>query len=561
MISDSFFVSFRLVSHSTTTLNPFDDLASFDVTMSEGVAHPQAVDDEVLDSVAPVEGTKPEYVKAFRLADAFTNVELTDGQRALIPKLQSFLLSKDIGIFLLKGYAGTGKTFMMKGVVDYLNRQHRDVVLLAPTGRAAKVLGTRVKRRASTMHSHLYGKTEEANPGDPEDFRLVSELTVNSDASDTVYIVDEASMVSDREVEGGLLRFGSGRLLYDFFQYVADGQGQITRKVIFVGDVAQLPPVHMKSSPALDPQYLFDEYGIKANDHLLADIVRQEADSGIMRTALDLRQALNRGDYRSPSVPFSAFDDLTPVSARTMAKACYEVMGRKLTRHAIMIAHSNKRVQQLNFAFRACHFPGFEDVTVGDKLMVIMNTRINNQFVCNGDFAQVMRVGEVVTRTVELPKQRTKSGALIKPEPMVLRFRDVTLRFRNEEGELFMTDGRIIENELETPEAPNLSLIIKALLIDFTRRHPTLRKKTQEYQDALAQDPYVNAWHVRYGYAVTCHKSQGGEWDHVFVDCAWRRAERGHEYFRWLYTAVTRAKKHLYLANAPRDHVDDYDFG
>lgn len=288
------------MSHSTTTLNPFDDLASFDVTMSEGVAHPQAVDDEVLDSVAPVEGTKPEYVKAFRLADAFTNVELTDGQRALIPKLQSFLLSKDIGIFLLKGYAGTGKTFMMKGVVDYLNRQHRDVVLLAPTGRAAKVLGTRVKRRASTMHSHLYGKTEEANPGDPEDFRLVSELTVNSDASDTVYIVDEASMVSDREVEGGLLRFGSGRLLYDFFQYVADGQGQITRKVIFVGDVAQLPPVHMKSSPALDPQYLFDEYGIKANDHLLADIVRQEADSGIMRTALDLRQALNRGDYRSP---------------------------------------------------------------------------------------------------------------------------------------------------------------------------------------------------------------------------------------------------------------------
>ena len=172
-----------------------------------------------------------------------------------------------------------------------------------------------------------------------------------------------------------------------------------------------------------------------------------------------------------------------------------------------------------------------------------------------------MRVGEVVTRTVELPKQKTKSGALIKPEPMVLRFRDVTLRFRNEEGELFMTDGRIIENELETPEAPNLSLIIKALLIDFTRRHPTLRKKTQEYQDALAQDPYVNAWHVRYGYAVTCHKSQGGEWDHVFVDCAWRRAERGHEYFRWLYTAVTRAKKHLYLANAPRDHVDDYDFG
>lgn len=399
------------MSHSTTTLNPFDDLASFDVTMSEGFAQPQAVDDEVLDSMVPFEGTKPEYVKAFRLADAFTNVELTDGQRALIPKLQSFLLSKNIGIFLLKGYAGTGKTFMMKGVVDYLNRQHRNVVLLAPTGRAAKVLGTRVKRRASTMHSHLYGKTEEANPGDPEDFRLVSELTVNSDASDTVYIVDEASMVSDREVEGGLLRFGSGRLLYDFFQYVADGQGQITRKVIFVGDVAQLPPVHMKSSPALDPQYLFDEYGIKANDHLLADIVRQEADSGIMRTALDLRQALNRGDYRSPSVSFSAFDDLTPVSARTMAEACYEVMGRKITRNAIMIAHSNKRVQQLNFAFRACHFPGFEDVTVGDKLMVIMNTRINNQFVCNGDFAQVMRVGGVfceVTAGVSIGQTVTK---------------------------------------------------------------------------------------------------------------------------------------------------------
>ena len=525
---------------------------SSDVTSSQDEVVPEDFVDGVHEKLDSADSYRPDYVKEVRLADAFRNVELTDGQRTLIPKLEAFLKIEPIGVFLLKGYAGTGKTFMMKGVVDYLTRQHRDVVLLAPTGRAAKVLGTRVKRRASTMHSHLYGKTELMNPNDPDEFRLVSELTLNTDANDVVYIVDEASMVSDRAVEGGILRFGSGQLLSDFFHFVSEGDRNLTRKVIFVGDVAQLPPVHMTESPALSAQYLDDNFGIKAFEHVLSDIVRQEADSGIMRTSLDLREAIKRHDYRAPKVPFSEFDDLTPITPREMADLCFEVMGRKITRHAVMIAHSNKRVQELNFALRAHLFPGVEEVTVGDKLMIIMNTRINENFVCNGDFAQVVRVGGVVTRTVPLPKERLKYGGFREREPLALRFREVTLRLRNEEGELYTTDGLIIENELEMMAAPNLSLIIQGLLIDFAKRHSHLKKKSSQYQEALAKDPYVNAWHVRYGYAVTCHKSQGGEWEHVFVDCGWHKPDLDQSYFRWLYTAVTRAKKHLYLARIPK---------
>ncbi len=261
-------------------------------------------------------------------------------------------------------------------------------MLFAPTGRATKVLGTRVKRRASTIHSHLYTKTEAVNPDDSEDFCLVSELTINTDANDVVYIVDEVSMMSHRKVKGGILCFGSGQLLDDFFHFVIEGEHNLTRKVIFVGDVAQLPPVHMTESPALSAKYLDDNFGIKAYEHVLSDIVRQSADSGIMRTSLDLREAIKRHDYRGPKVPFSEFDDLTAISPRVMADLCFEVMGRKITRHAVMIAQNNKRVQQLNFALRAHLFLGVEEVTVGDKLMIIMNTRINENNVCNGDFAR-----------------------------------------------------------------------------------------------------------------------------------------------------------------------------
>lgn len=495
------------------------------------------------------------------LAEQFCNDTLTPGQAALIPKLETFLKADGMGVFLLKGYAGTGKTFLMKGVVAYLKACYRERILLAPTGRAAKVLGTRVGERAGTMHGHLYTPRRDDLPPeeDFDDFQLVSELTYNGDSLDAVYIVDEASMVSDKAHAESLLQFGSGRLLADFLHFVSESIGPCRRKIIFVGDVAQLPPVHMSTSPALDERYLYDEFGLRAESHLLSDIVRQAEQSGIMRSALGLRRAIETGRVGMPPIDRTA-DDVSEIPACDMAEACWESMRRRLTKDSVMIAHTNRRVQALNRAFRARLFPGVETVTAGDKIMVILNTRLGGEFICNGDFGQVVRVGDVETHTVRL-QPRAAEGLLAGPRTVELRFRDVSLRFRANAGHLFTVSVKILEDELEADEPPDLTRTLRALMIDFVRRHPGLTRGTDAWNDALATDPYLNAVHVRYGYAVTCHKSQGGEWETVYVDCAWRGRIASTDYHRWLYTAVTRAKTRLVLSNVPHTAQDDYGYG
>ena len=495
------------------------------------------------------------HIKNPTLSRMFEGVRLTSGQASLVPKLQAFLDDDEARIFILRGYAGTGKTFLMKGVVDYLAAVNRSVHLMAPTGRAAKVLSTRTSRSASTIHAHLYSPRDQDDPDD-EDFTLVSDLTSNTDELDAVYVVDEASMVSDRETQNPLLQFGSGRLLADLLHFLEDAPCAHRRHILFVGDAAQLPPVGMTVSPALSPVHLEEEFGLKPSEHTLTDIVRQKQDSGILALATALRTGLKNKTYALPRLPADV-PDVERIDARDMARLCWEVMGRRITRDAVMIAQTNVRAQQLNRAFRRLQFPGVEELAAGDKLMVILNTHMHGEFICNGDFCQVLRTGARTRRSVSF---RVKTGPAGKGRRLVnldLEFQSVTLRLRGNTGECFEVSCMILLNQLEPDDLPDMTLLLRALLADFKNRFPRLRRGTKDWQDALAEDPFVNALHVRYGYAVTCHKSQGGEWPHVFVDCAWTGPRSSADYFRWLYTAVTRARQKLHLARYPKHAYDD----
>ena len=368
------------------------------------------------------------HIKNPTLSRMFQGVRLTSGQASLVPKLQAFLDDDEARIFILRGYAGTGKTFLMKGVVDYLSAVNRSVHLMAPTGRAAKVLSTRTSRSASTIHAHLYSPRDQDDPDD-EDFTLVSDLTSNTDELDAVYVVDEASMVSDRETQNPLLQFGSGRLLADLLHFLEDAPCAHRRHILFVGDAAQLPPVGMTVSPALSPVHLEEEFGLKPSEHTLTDIVRQKQNSGILALATALRTGLKNKTYALPRLPADV-PDVERIDARDMARLCWEVMGRRITRDAVMIAQTNVRAQQLNRAFRRLQFPGVEELAAGDKLMVILNTHMHGEFICNGDFCQVLRTGARTRRSVSF---RVKTGPAGKGRRLVnldLEFQSVTLRLR-----------------------------------------------------------------------------------------------------------------------------------
>ena len=365
------------------------------------------------------------HIKNPTLSRMFEGVRLTSGQASLVPKLQAFLDDDEARIFILRGYAGTGKTFLMKGVVDYLSAVNRSVRLMAPTGRAAKVLSTRTSRSASAIHAHLYSPRDRDDPDD-EDFTLVSDLTSNTDELDAVYVVDEASMVSDRETQNPLLQFGSGRLLADLLHFLEDAPCAHRRHILFVGDAAQLPPVGMTVSPALSPVHLEEEFGLKPSEHTLTDIVRQKQDSGILALATALRTGLKNKTYALPRLPADV-PDVERIDARDMARLCWEVMGRRITRDAVMIAQTNVRAQQLNRAFRRLQFPGVEELAAGDKLMVILNTHMHGEFICNGDFCQVLRTGARTRRSVSF---RVKTGPAGKGRRLVnldLEFQSVVL--------------------------------------------------------------------------------------------------------------------------------------
>lgn len=488
------------------------------------------------------------------LQDIFAEYNLTKGQKALIDRLADFLSDRSQKVFLVKGYAGTGKTFITKGLTEYFQLIKRSYILAAPTGKAAKVIANKTNSPAYTIHKTIYSFKDLLEYRDEglegtEAYKVYAKLAVNENSSDTVYIVDEASMISDIYQEAEFFRCGSGYMLKDLLKYINLDHNDHFKKLILIGDDAQLPPVGMSFSPALDRKYLAREHGLQSQEYELTEVVRQKAGSGVMVNSIKLRESLTKGVFNELDFDMG-YEDLTHIEPANFMPAFLDASGSKISAEAVVIAYSNADVLEFNKRIRQHFFPGIDEVSRGDKLMVTSNNSAHGFLISNGDFAQVREISsERESRVVEL--KRRKSDESVEVIPVPLHFRDVTILVRNLEGQPVQLKVKILENLLYSENAGLSSDENKALYVDFAIRHPHLRPNTLEFKETLVIDPYFNALKVKFGYAITCHKAQGSEWNHVFIKCRTHMSQLSKDYFRWLYTAITRTSQQLYLLDEP----------
>ena len=462
---------------------------------------------------------------------------LTTQQQQVLEAINKFLNS-DIPVFILKGYAGTGKTTMISQIISEIKKHEKLPLLMAPTGRAARVLGAKTKREANTIHRCIYELDTIETREDSDDIRYIFPLKDAEDAAkDHICIVDESSMIGTREVHNELFEFGTGSLLNDLLTFVAPHRGG---KVIFIGDPMQLPPVGDNVSNALDEQF-FKDNKIKVMVGELTDVVRQNEDSAILGNAMKVR-ALLESSQRNNLVFDRKENEVIDIEGYNMPKLLLNIYPKPEIGQSVIITFSNRQARDYNYAVREILYPGEKQIVIGDILQVV-----NNNYgldVMNGDFVKITDIsGE--TEYQSAPVYVTTNRERVR--------QNVTLAFRN--VRIMLDDGRektckIIESMLDDAD-PNLTSVqIQALYINFCMRYPTLKRNSQQFKELLKGDPYYNALRVKYGYAITGHKSQGGEWHTVFVDYTGRTGLT-NDCLRWTYTVTTRASHILYGCNMP----------
>lgn len=487
--------------------------------------------------------------------DAFAGYTLTNGQTELVRQIERFLASTTESVFLLKGYAGTGKTFITKGLTEYFRAIGRNYVLAAPTGKASKVIASKTRSPAYTLHKTLYAFDDMAEYLDEgtegtETFKFYAKLAVNTLSVDTVYIVDEASMVADIYQEAEFFRFGSGYLLADLFEFVNLDHNDHRKKVIFIGDDAQLPPVGMNFSPALDAEYLLRHHRVRCSEYELSEVVRQKVQSGILANAQPLRQSLQSKVFNCLTMDL-AYPDVEKVGHQALLQRYLDSCGGKINGESIVIAYSNADVSDYNRQIREYFFPGCAQVMPGDKVMAVANSNAYGFFISNGDFGLIREVlGEIEERSIKL-KRRNPDTNVVEEIVVWLRFRDVLAGFRDLDGTAHFFPAKTIEDLLYSKEPTLSSDQNKALYLDFCMRHKHLPRRSKAFKDTLTADPYFNALRLKFGYAITCHKAQGSEWNNVFVKCKSHQSQLTADYFRWLYTAITRTARQLFLLDPP----------
>jgi ATP-dependent exoDNAse (exonuclease V) alpha subunit len=492
--------------------------------------------------------------KLISIQGAFAEYTLNDGQTELIQKLGLFLSGNSENVFILKGYAGSGKTFITKGLTEYFRAIGRNYVLAAPTGKAAKVIASKTKSPAYTIHKTIYSfddmvEYREEGVDGTETFKFYAQLIVNSLSADTVFIVDEASMVSDIYQEAEFFRFGTGLLLTDFMKFVNLDHNDHKKKIIFIGDDAQLPPIGMKLSPALDARYLEENYQVRTIGFELTEVVRQKADSGVIANAAQVRTALQYAQFNKLNVNFN-YSDVEEVSYADLMPRYLESCGNKINKESIVIAYSNADVADYNSKIRAHFFPGHEQLEAGDKVMAVNNSTTGGLFISNGDFGMIRKVfGNSEQRSITL-RRRNEIGE-IEQIQVPLIFRDVEVGFRDLDGVPHYFNTKIVENLLYNHNSNLSSDQTKALYVDFCIRNEKLPRNSVEFKNTLKSDPYFTAMRLKFGYAITCHKAQGSEWKHVFVKCRSSQPQCSAHYFRWFYTAITRTAQYLYLLDPP----------
>lgn len=477
---------------------------------------------------------------------------LTSDQTHAVQHLDDFLASED-SCFILRGYAGTGKTFLLDGIACYFRHLKKQLVFAAPTGRAAKVIKKKTGAEAFTIHKTIYSsqnltefKTEGVDGS--ESFKFSFGLRENEDNVDAVYVIDEASMVSNVYSEGEFFRFGSGFLLKDLLDFVKLNEAGIQRKIIFVGDCAQLPPVNMKFSPALSED-LLGKHLPRIMSYELTEVVRQKESSPILNNATALRKSISREEFYKLKLNYDA-KAMYPLEAGRLADTYRELRSVHGVEGAIMIAYANSTVNGYNRLAREQLFPDVPTIIQGDRVILVSNNYNYEINLFNGDFATVVSIDDLVTnRTVKIQKKNEKGKVETKMIP--LSFREVRLSFEQTNGTSTEVSCLICEQLLYSDDGDLTSDETKALYIDFKIRNPNLRPSSDEFKKAIRSDKMFNALRIKFGYAITCHKAQGGEWPAVIVDADRHGAKNNPDYFRWLYTAITRSRDTLYVLDAP----------
>lgn len=462
--------------------------------------------------------------------------EPTAEQQEALQRLACFLLSRNTHeVFLLKGYAGTGKTSLISALIRYLNELRLDCLLMAPTGRAAKVLASYSGHPAYTIHKTIYRKAVVS----PENGGF--ELNYNKHRN-AVFIVDEASMIANESVENAT--FGSGHLLEDLLEFTFVGDNC---KLILMGDTAQLPPVGLTLSPALDASAL-RRLGMDVEEIELTQVLRQARESGILANATSLRDTIrtekdailahmdsisfNRAKL-FPRLRVNALDviRLSGEDFSDTVSASFDKVGVEESK---VICVSNKRAVLFNKSIRSTVLYREDELNAGDSLLVAKNNYLWSEpypeipFIANGDLVEVVRM----RKTYEL---------------YGFRFADVEVRFPDYDWEV---EVRVLLDALHA-ESPSLEPVRQEQLYQevVLEYAPSCSSKAALY-GALRKDPWLNALQIKYGYAFTCHKAQGGQWKHVYIDQGYVTEERmGLDYYRWLYTALTRATERVYLVN------------
>ncbi len=451
-------------------------------------------------------------------------------QEIAVKSLSEFLLSTaNDTVFVLRGYAGTGKTSLVGALVKAMDKLQQKSVLLAPTGRAAKVFSAYAGHPAFTIHKKIYRQQSFSN--EVSNFSINDNLTTH-----TLYIVDEASMISNEGLSGSM--FGTGRLLDDLVEFVYSGAGC---RLLLMGDTAQLPPVGEERSPALATEAL-KGYGLNVIEVDLTQVVRQVQSSGILWNATQIRQLIAEDEcFSLPKIKVSGFPDIQVVRGDELIDTltgCYEKDGMDET---IVVCRSNKRANIYNKGIRAQILYREDELNTGDLLMVAKNNYFWTEkykemdFIANGEIAVVRRV----RRTREL---------------YGFRFAEVLLAFPDQND--FELEANLLLDTLHSdapalPKTENDRLFYSVLedYVDITVKRERMKK--------MKADLHYNALQVKYAYAVTCHKAQGGQWQNVFLDQGYMSDEYlTPDYFRWLYTAFTRASKTLYLVNYPEEQIE-----
>ena len=456
--------------------------------------------------------------------------EPTEGQAIVLYHLSAFLLSqKENPTYILRGYAGTGKTSLVKTLVRTLPDIGMRFVLMAPTGRAAKVLSSYTGQSASTIHRRIY----QAKSLPDGSFRIVR---AENKYKNALFIVDEASMIGEQR------EFGGSSLLDDLLAYVFSGENC---RLLLIGDTAQLPPVESQESPALDCNYLKSQFPITAATFELTEVKRQALESGILYNATDIRQLLGQNlyEYSLPIFHLEGFDDIQKIEPETFEEMLHNAFANTSENEAVIICKSNKRANMFNQAIRGRILNIEGEIATGDKLMVVKNNYYwaeGNEamsFIANGDMAEIRKIKHF-------------------EELYGFRFADVELAF-TDYPEAPNMEAKILLDTLNSNSASLTEEENKKLFSAIEEDYMDIPNRRERYKE-MKKNPWFNALQVKFAYTLTCHKTQGGQWSSVFIDSSLNQKETLEvEDLRWLYTALTRAQERVYFVNFKEEFFEE----